>query len=62
MLKRQKDCSCYYDKKASLSKVGSCGVCSGRVAHNSIGCTKYQKYVHQSCSDVPRRASLLPGQ
>ena len=40
-------------------KADSCGVCGERVGCNSIQCTKYQRWVHPSCSDVSRQVSLL---
>ena len=48
-----------FGKKSSVSKVDPCGVCGARVVCNSIQCTKYHRWVHRRCSDVPRQVSLL---
>ena len=48
-----------FGKKSSFSKVDPCGVCGEWVGCNSIQCTKYQRWVHRRCSDVPRQVSLL---
>ena len=48
-----------FGKKCSVSKVNLCGVCGERVGCNSIQCTKYQRWVHRRCSDVPRQVSLV---
>ena len=48
-----------FGKKSSVSRVDRCGVCGEQVGCNSIQCTKYQRWVHRRCSDVPRQVSLL---
>ena len=48
-----------FGKKSSVSKVDPCGVYGERVGCNCIQCTKYQRWVHRHCSDMPRQASLL---
>ena len=48
-----------FGKKSSVSKVDPCGVCGELVGCNSIQCTKCQRWVHRSCSNVPRQVSLL---
>ena len=40
------------------TSVDPCGVFGERVGCNSIQCTKYQRWVHRRCSDVPRQVSL----
>ena len=42
-----------FGKKSSVSKVGHCGVCGEWVGCNSIQYTKYQRWVHRGCSDMP---------
>ena len=51
--------SLYAGNKSSVSKVDPCGVCGERVGCNSIQCTKYQRWVHRRCSDVPSQVSLV---
>ena len=48
-----------FGKKSSVSKVDPCGVFGELVGCNSIQCTKCQRWVHRSCSNVPRQVSLL---
>ena len=48
-----------FGKKSSVSKVDPSGVCGERVGCNSIQYTKYQRWVHHRCSDVPRQVSLV---
>ena len=46
-----------FGKKSVVSKVDPCCVCGEWVGCNSIQCTKWQKWVHCCCSDVPRQVS-----
>ena len=48
-----------FGKEGSVWKVDPCGVCDEPVVCNSIQCTKCQRCVHCSFSDVRRQVSLL---
>ena len=56
---KRKGMQLLFGKKSSVLKVDLCGVCGERVGCNSIQCTKYQRWVHRRCSDVPRQVGLL---
>ena len=48
-----------FGKESSVSKVDPCVVCGEWVGCNSVQYTKCQRWVHRSCSDLPRQVSLL---
>ena len=56
---KRKGMQLLFAKKIIVSKVDPCGVCDEQVGCNSIEFTKFQRWVHRRCSDVPRQVSLL---